>query len=221
MPLHLPFHGFIRSRPHLSLSMLLGLVAAPLMPGDWNWLSRVLGCWDVAVWSYLLTMGWTMMRADHGKVKRIAAIQDERSAVILATLSVTALMSLVAIVSQLSALHDLPMHERAWHYAFVVATLLGSWFLVGTLFCFHYAHMYYRDDSSERPLAFPDQKLEPDYWDFLYFAFTIAVAAQTADVSIHGRAMRKAVLGQAVLSFFFNLVVLGLSINIAAGLINS
>ena len=35
------------------------------------------------------------------------------------------------------------------------------------------------------------------------------------------RTMRKLVLGQSVLAFFFNLLILGLSINIAAGFIDS
>jgi uncharacterized membrane protein len=162
-----------------------------------------------------------MMRADHHKVRHMAALQDERSSVILATLCVAALSSLAAIISQLSTLKDLPDGDRALHYAFVVVTLLGSWFLVGTLFCVHYAHLYYNGDQAEPPLAFPDQQTEPNYWDFLYFSFTIAVAAQTADVAVRQRRLRKVVLGQAVLSFFFNLVILGLSINIAASLINN
>jgi uncharacterized membrane protein len=33
--------------------------------------------------------------------------------------------------------------------------------------------------------------------------------------------MRKLVLGHSVLAFFFNLLILGLSINIAAGFVNS
>ena len=77
-----------------------------------------------------------------------------------------------------------------------------------------------RPTPALRPLKFPDDEQNPDYWDFLYFAFTIAVAVQTSDVCVQTRLMRQIVLGQSVLSFFFNLVVLGLSINIAAGLIN-
>jgi uncharacterized membrane protein len=38
---------------------------------------------------------------------------------------------------------------------------------------------------------------------------------------VTSRTMRKLVLGQSVLSFFFNLLILGLSINIAAGFVNS
>lgn len=223
MAVTLPLHRFIRSRPHLSVAIVVGAVAGPLLPDALPWLTRLLGAWDIAVWTYLLTIGWMMMRSDDGKVKEMAARQDERSSVILVMLCVAALASLVAIISQLSALKDLPQSDKALHYGFVVATLLGSWFLVGTMFCAHYAHLYYNndgDDGGEPPLCFPDKNLEPNYWDFLYFSYTIAVAAQTSDVAVRGRQMRKIVLGQSVLSFFFNLVILGLSINIAASLIN-
>ena len=70
-------------------------------------------------------------------------------------------------------------------------------------------------------MKFPDAELNPDYWDFLYFSFTIAVAAQTSDVVVMSSGMRKAVLAQSVLSFLFNAAIIGLSINIAAGLIGN
>ncbi|MCS6457011.1 DUF1345 domain-containing protein, partial [Burkholderia thailandensis] len=99
------------------------------------------------------------------------------------------------------------------------ATLFGAWFLIPTIFTLHYARLYYASPASERALRFPDTKLEPDYWDFLYFSFTIAVASQTADVALGSRPARRAVLSQSILSFYFNMAVLGLSINVAAGLL--
>jgi uncharacterized membrane protein len=115
----------------------------------------------------------------------------------------------------------MPPNQVALRYAFTALTVIGSWLLVGVLFCFHYAHMYYRTPQDRPPLHFPEEGLEPDYWDFLYFSFTIAVAVQTSDVSVTSRPMRKLVLGHSVLAFFFNLLILGLSINIAAGFVNS
>ncbi|HEY0269345.1 MAG TPA: DUF1345 domain-containing protein, partial [Methyloradius sp.] len=61
----------------------------------------------------------------------------------------------------------------------------------------------------------------PDYWDFLYLAFTIAAAAQTSDVSVMTSSARKAVTAQSILSFLFNAAVIGLLINIAAGIIGN
>jgi uncharacterized membrane protein len=220
MPMSLPFRGFIHSRPHLSLAIVLGLAVSLLLPHDWKLVTRALTAWNVAVWSYLFTAGWMMVRADHLKVREMSARQDERAALVLATLSLASVMSLAAIISQLSALQAMAPNDRLLHYGFTIVTLLGSWFLVGMLFCVHYAHLYYKEPE-KRPLRFPDDEQNPDYWDFLYFSFTIAVAVQTSDVGVHTRALRKIVLGQSVLSFFFNLVVLGLSINLAAGLIHT
>lgn len=64
----------------------------------------------------------------------------------------------------------------------------------------------------------PDETLKPDYADFLYFLFTIAVASQTADASITDRPMRRLVLLQSVLSFVFDTTILAFMIKIAAGL---
>ncbi|WP_028100602.1 DUF1345 domain-containing protein [Pseudoduganella violaceinigra] len=211
-------YHLIRSRPHLSAAIAVGAVTSVFLPSSWTPLVRSLSAWDIAVWAYLLTVGWMMMRADHREVRRIAARQDEKASVILASLVVATVMSLVAISNELASLRDMPAKERGLHYAFVVATLVGSWFLVGTLFCFHYAHLYYNARGHQRPLAFPGGETQPDYWDFLYFSFTIAVAAQTSDVAVQSARLRKLVLGQSVLSFFFNLLILGLFVNMAASL---
>jgi uncharacterized membrane protein len=152
-------------------------------------------------------------------VRKYADKQDENAGVVLAVLLVGAVFSLSAIFFELSALADAKGAERIGRYVLTVLTLFGSWLLVGLLFCLHYAHAYYRCGPKGLPLKFPDEEKDPNYWDFLYFSFTISVAVQTSDVTIMTRGMRKLVLGHSVLNFFFNLVILGLSINIAAGLI--
>jgi uncharacterized membrane protein len=210
----LPLPSILHSRPHLSIAILLGALSWPALPGDWPWLERLLTAWDVTVWTYLVTMAVMMLRADHHDIRRAARKQDEKGPVILTVLSLAVMLSLVAIVSQLS------QGGAAMHYGFVVLTLTGSWFMVGTMFCSHYAHLYYDNETAEPPLGFPDRTLQPNYWDFLYFSFTICVAVQTSDVVVRSRSLRKVVLGQSVLCFFYNLAILGLSINIAASLIN-
>lgn len=213
-------HRFIRSRPHLSLAIALGVVVALLLPDQMFIITRALISWNAAVWAYLLTMAWVMMRADHREVRAIAGRQDESAGLVLATLTVASVISLTAIVFELGEVAQLPLNERAKHYGLTALTIFGSWFLVGVLFCFHYAHLYYRGSAICLPLKFPEDHTDPDYWDFLYFSFTIAVAVQTSDVCVMTRTMRKLVLAQSILSFFFNLAILGLSINIAAGMLN-
>jgi uncharacterized membrane protein len=57
----------------------------------------------------------------------------------------------------------------------------------------------------------------PDYWDFLYFSFVIGMTCQVSDVQVTSRAMRRMTLLHGVLSFFFNTVILALSVSLLAG----
>jgi uncharacterized membrane protein len=209
----------LRTRPRLFLAFGLGLLAGPLLPGDWAPVARALGAWNLAVWTYLGLTAWLMLRADQSHVRRFAELEDRGAAMILALLSLAALASLAAILVELAAVRALPAPQRLLHYALTGATVLGSWCLVGVLFTFHYARAWYRAPEGARPLHFADGEPHPAYVDFLYFSFTIAVAAQTSDVSVLTRALRRVVLAQSVLSFLFNAAIIGLSINIAAGLV--
>ena len=214
-------HRFIRSRPHLTLAIALGVLVALLWPHSHPWLRRALIGWNAGVWIYLLSMMWMMATSDERKVREIAGREDESAGLVLFTMVIGVVLSLYAIVTELTRMDHVPPDQIALRYAFTALTVVGSWLLVGVLYCFHYAHQYYRAPGDRLPLHFPDEGLEPNYWDFLYFSFTISVAVQTSDVAVTSRTMRKLVLGQSVLCFFFNLLILGLSINIAAGLLNS
>jgi uncharacterized membrane protein len=104
-------------------------------------------------------------------------------------------------------------------YALTSATELGTWFFIATLYTFHYARMFYQADEDHLPLLFPENERHPNYWDFLYFSFTIAAACATSDVNIRSTGLRKTALAQTILSFFFNVAILGFAINIAAGVV--
>lgn len=130
-----------------------------------------------------------------------------------------AVASLAGIVAELAAA-KLPGSPHALsHVLFALATVAGAWLLLPTLVALTYASLYYRHPT-EGGLSFPDapRDYRPDYGDFLYFSFTIAVASQSSDVSVETRAMRRLVLLQSVLSFAFNTAVLAFAIKIAASL---
>ncbi|MFS2018827.1 DUF1345 domain-containing protein [Massilia sp. CT11-108] len=216
---------FIRSRPYLLGALMLGVAVGILVPdrnmGHSSDLRRALIGWNSGVWSYLLIMAWTMFRADHSRVRAIAERQDESGGAVLSAVVGGAILSVYAIVTELANMKETSEHVKALHYGFTALTVIGSWLLVGVMYCFHYAHIYYTASKHALPLEFPDQHTQPNYWDFLYFSFTLSVAVQTSDVTVRTRAMRKLVLGHCVLAFFFNLVILGLSVNIAASLVNT
>lgn len=211
----------LHSHPRLIIALLAGLMIALILPRSWNTITRVLTGWNVAVWAYLILMGWLMLRASHVRVRKIAEREDNAGVAVLAIMSLAASFSLVAIVMELASTKNLSATVRLFHYIFTGVTVVGSWLLVATIYTFHYAKLFYRAPSEQRPLRFPENEPNPDYWDFLYFSFTIAVAAQTSDVSIMSRSMRKAVMAQSILSFLFNAAIVGMSINIAAGLVGS
>ena len=212
---------FFHNHPHplLLIAVLLSVGTGFLLPDQWRLVTRVLVGWNIMIWSYLVLMGWLMLCANHTRMLKIASQEDEHGATILAMFSIATVASLAAIVLELST-QESKLGFDLFKYLLTGATIMGSWFFTGVLFTFHYSRMYYLSPPNSRPLKFPDDEQHPDYWDFLYFAFTIAVAVQTADVSVMSRPMRKIVLAQAILSFLFNMVIIGSSINVFASLIS-
>lgn len=219
-PNHL-IHRFIHTRFSLTISIFFGVTIALLCPKQWNLISKILIGWNGAVWFYLCLIVAILMHASHTKVKRIAEQEDKAAVLILVILSLAAITSLVAIVFELSSIKEVSLSHRMLRYALTASTVFASWCLVAILFTLHYARIFYASPVDNRALRFPDDEKNPDYWDFFYVSFTIAVAAQTSDVSVMTRSMRKAVMAQSILSFLFNVAILGFSINIAAGLVGS
>jgi uncharacterized membrane protein len=214
-----PLASHVQARPRLYIAALAGLVAALLLPEAPRWTTRALLGWNVAVWLYLGLIAVMMVRADHGRLRRSAAAQAQGAVVVLSVVVVAAIASIAAIVLELAAAKTAGGSAALPHLLFASSTVIGSWLLLPVLFALDYASRYYRGNKPGG-LNFPstDANFQPDYTDFLYFSFTIAVASQTSDVSISSRPMRQLALLQSVLSFAFNAAILALTINIAASL---
>jgi len=210
----------IRTRPRMFICAAIGVAGGTLTPGIDHAVTRSLLGWNIGVWLFLVLMGLMMLRADHERLRRHAIAQAEGAGVVLAVVIVAAVVSIVAIVIELAAAKSPGARNALPHALFALVTVTGSWLLLPTLFALNYASLYYRTTHGSG-LKFPEPEAEvfrPDYADFLYFSFTIAVASQTADVSITNRPMRRLVLLQSVLSFGFNATILAFAINIAASL---
>ena len=103
-----------------------------------------------------------------------------------------------------------------------VSCMLFSWLMVHTIFAFHYAHLYYRDDTDDSSkhaegLEFPGEK-KPDYIDFVYFSFVVGMTFQVSDTAVTSRSIRRLVILHGLLSFGLNTFVVALTINLIAGL---
>jgi uncharacterized membrane protein len=101
-----------------------------------------------------------------------------------------------------------------------MATILLSWSFIHTIFSIHYAQEYYGEgrDKEIGGLKFPRDN-EPDYWDFLYFSLVIGMTSQVSDVAVTSRFLRRLVALHGVLSFFFNLTILALTVNMISNII--
>ncbi len=202
----------------LIVCAVAGLLVGAVWPVDLSLLTRALLGWNVLCWLYLAWVTVALLHADTGHIKRVALAQAESAPIVLVVVVLASVMSLVAIVFELIAAKAAGPHHMLAPLLFAFVTVVGSWLLLPMLFGLTYAAAYYREEP-DNGLSFPGSTkgFEPDHTDFLYFSFTIAVTAQTSDVGITTRAMRRLVLFQSILSFVFNTTILAFSINAAAG----
>ncbi|MET0349696.1 MAG: DUF1345 domain-containing protein [Rhizobacter sp.] len=215
----LPVVPHLVAHIRLAAAFAVGVAMALLIPGVDDPVSRALVGWNVAAWLYLAQVAWAMFHADHAHVKRVAEAQAESIVVVLFIVIAGAVASLGGTVLQMADAKGHDTGEALGRVAMAVVTVIGSWLLVPTLFTLAYASRFHDRDEGGG-LGFPEGKgYQPHYADFLYVAFTIAVASQTSDVLISNAAMRRLVLMQSVVSFGFNTAVLAFTINLAAGMV--
>jgi uncharacterized membrane protein len=202
----------------LWIAIAAGIAIFFLSPGSWSAISRVLMGWNGAV-LLLVPLTYLWMRGLDAKQMRVRyEEEDPTGPVILVVVVVAALLSVIAIVALLSNLKQVGSAERVAHIALATVTIVNSWLLVHTLFTLHYADMFYSEEPNESPLSFPETR-EPVFWDFIYFSFTIAVACQTSDVATTQTGIRRTVITHSIVSFLFNVSILGFAINVSAGLV--
>jgi uncharacterized membrane protein len=74
------------------------------------------------------------------------------------------------------------------------------------------------DKEHRGGLDFLNEK-RPDYLDFAYFSFVIGMTFQVSDVTVSSSRIRRLVLLHGLISFLFNTIIVALSINIIAGMV--
>lgn len=218
-----PLVAMIRARRRLFVALAVGLAVRPLMPDSLVREARLALAWDAAAITYLGLVLFMAVRSHAETMRRRAAEEDSSVAVSLTIAVLAAGLSILAITTLLVSASGLPEPTRTLHLVLGATTTFLSWLFVHALFAVHAAHLYYapRDGAPGEirgGLDIPGEP-EPDYFDFLYFSLVIGMTAQTADVNITGREMRRTALLHGMVSFVFNTLVLAFAVNIAAGLL--
>lgn len=181
---------------------------------------RAAAAWCSGGLVYLALSFRLMASFDGDNVRARAAKQDDSAVVILALILLAIFSSLAAIIGLTTDAKAAFGAGKLLYVGLTLSTIVISWSVMQVAFTFHYAHLYYAPENT-RELA---QGLEfvktdePDYWDFFYFATSIGAASQTSDTGISSREIRRLATLHAIVAFFFNTMVLALTINLAASL---
>ena len=211
--------------PGLLAGCAAGFVCAWAVPGGAPALVRGVLAWDAMVVVFL-AMTWTvMLRSGHGSMRYRAAHYDTSDSVVMLLCVVAVIASLVAITGMVVGIRDMPTERKLLRLVLSVITVVASWLFLHTVLALHYAHHYYWPKQHAGDPAGHHGGLEfpggdaPDYLDFMYFSFVLGACSQTSDVAITSREIRRLSMLHGTLAFAFNTVLLALTINVAASLL--
>ena len=218
-------------RWRLALALAAGLGAGLLAPTLLGTLARVVVGWVGFATTNLALILLGMLQADTDDIRRVAASEDLPRTQAFVLVVGAAMASLGAVVGLMGSLKSISKDLRALHVVLSVAAVVLAWTLVHLVFTLRYAHTYYDTDEETGQdvggLVFPDDqgdktkaKLTPNYLDFAYFSFIIGMTAQTADIGIGNRSLRRVALLHSIIAFVFNTVIVALTIGTIGGMLN-
>jgi uncharacterized membrane protein len=192
------------------------LFIALLIPGiplasQWldRWSLGAMAAFDVAAAIFLLVCAPLLGTKEAAEIRVHAALNDANRRVLLFITGIVVAVLLVAIAAEAVGKNPEPLTK-----GLIIVTLALAWLFSNTVYAFHYAHLAYGEDRRDSlGLEFPGTD-RPDYWDFVYFAFTCGMAFATSDVQITDQRMRKVVTVHCLAAFVFNIGVLAFTINV-------
>jgi len=157
----------------------------------------------------------SLFRHEAEEMRRAAHRNDANRAMLLAITVIVSAVVLVAVGVELGQ-KDKP---EATNVALIIGTLLVAWLFSNLVYALHYAHLFYSPKGGGGDCGgvdFPGEN-EPDYGDFVYFAFTLGMTFQTSDIDISSRPIRRVVIVHCLAAFIFNIGVLAFTINVLGG----
>jgi uncharacterized membrane protein len=164
---------------------------------------------DVAAVLFLASCLSLLGTRGTAEIRDHANANDANRTFLLGITGVVMAVLLVAIGAEAMGTNPQPFTK-----GLIIFTLAIAWLFSNTIYALHYAHLAYGDECHECVgLEFPGTA-EPDYWDFVYFAFTCGMAFATSDVQITGQHMRRVVTIHCLAAFAFNIGVLAFTINV-------
>ena len=202
--------------PRFILFVVL-LIAAGIGAGLYiGWLHGIMIGFDAAALVFLGACAPLLSDTEAESMRRHAAENDANRLVLLVITVTVTLVVLVTVGAVLLQSGSPPSGA----IALIVGTLALAWLFSNVVYALHYAHMYYRENEKGGGdfggIDMPGTR-EPDYWDFVYFSFTLGMTFQTSDTAITDGAYRRVVVFHSLAGFIFNIGILAFTINVLGG----
>ena len=211
---------------HLKHRIAIGLGIALLtflltFQSGLGWLMKAMITWNAFTFSFIFASWLVFFNRTPVQMRERARQEDGSRVFVFMVILVSCFASMFAVLLLVLS-KDAGGTPKIIYVPVAIATMMFSWTMVHTTFCFHYAHLYYDDAEDDTEihaggLDFPGEK-RPDYLDFVYFSYVIGMTFQVADVNITSKVFRRLVLLHGLLAFGLNTFVVALTINLIAGL---
>lgn len=199
-------------------SFAIGIVAlaVALVAGAAWGVAACLG-WSVLALAFLSAAWAAVLPLDGPETKKHARADDVSRPTADLLLVGASVASLLAVGYTLIQAGKRSGWAEAGLIALALVSVALAWLVVHTVYALRYAGQYYGD-----PIGGVDfgGDTQPDYRDFTYLALTIGMTFQVSDTALKTKAFRRMALRQALLSYVFGAVIVAVTINVVASLLN-
>jgi uncharacterized membrane protein len=175
--------------------------------------------YNLGVGVYLVLTGALMRRASPEDAAELSRKGEPNNILTLIVVIALSVVSLAGVAAMLNHPSGRPRWVVNLHMTTSLLAVILSWLLAHIYFGLHYARLYYDDTvvdgklTYHRGLEFP-QRETADFWDFMYYSFTIAMCYQTSDVTVTSVRIRRVTLVHAIFSFLFVTAIIGFVVNV-------
>jgi uncharacterized membrane protein len=210
-------HGLAARR--LGVAVLVGGVtlAALLSVGGSSTAVAADASWDAAALVFLVWVWVSIGGKNADETSLMANAEDVSQPVADLILLAASVASLVAVGFVLSEASRDSGADKGLLIALTLLSVALAWASVHTVYALRYGDLYYRS-----PVGGIDFNVNerPDYADFAYVALTIGMTFQVSDTDLTAKSIRRAAIRHALLSFLFGAVIVAITINVVASLLN-
>jgi uncharacterized membrane protein len=199
-----------------AVAALAGVVVAVAVGGSWS--VDALAAWDAAAVAYLVLVWRAIGSQSDAATARLAQNEEGSPRASEAVLLGAAAASLIAVAFTLGEAGRAEHGDRVALTLFAVGSVALSWACVHTVYTLRYARLYFSPPQGGLGFAGADP---PQYVDFAYVAFTIGMCFQVSDTDISKKALRRAAIHHALLSYLFGAVILAIAVSTVASLLGT